>query len=73
MTGLLAFLLSLPHPDWIALVVAVVVAVALAAWELRAARPFFDVRLLCDTGLVGYGATSPDGFAIASHALHVTE
>jgi alkanesulfonate monooxygenase len=26
-----------------------------------------------DTGLVGYGATSPDGFAIASHALHVTE
>lgn len=29
MTGLLVFLLSLPHPDWIALAVAVVVAVAL--------------------------------------------
>jgi alkanesulfonate monooxygenase len=26
-----------------------------------------------DTGLVGYGATSVDGFSIASHALHVTE
>jgi alkanesulfonate monooxygenase len=26
-----------------------------------------------DTALVGYGATSPDGFAIASHALHVTD
>ena len=50
MTGLLAFLLSLPHPDWIALVVAVVVAVALAAWELRAATPFFDVRLLAANG-----------------------
>ena len=50
MTGLLVFLLSLPHPDWIALVVAVVVAVALAAWELRAATPFFDVRLLASNG-----------------------
>jgi alkanesulfonate monooxygenase len=26
-----------------------------------------------DTALVGYGATSVDGFAIASHALHVTD
>ena len=26
-----------------------------------------------DTGLVGYGATSVDGFSIASHALHVTD
>ncbi len=26
-----------------------------------------------DTALVGYGATRPDGWAIASHALHVTE
>ena len=50
MTGLLAFLLSLPHPDWIALVVAVVAAVALVFWELRAATPFFDVRLLASNG-----------------------
>jgi len=50
MTGLLAFLLSLPQPDWIALVVAVVVAVALVFWELRAATPFFDVRLLAANG-----------------------
>ena len=26
-----------------------------------------------DAALVGYGATSPDGFSIASHALHVTD
>jgi alkanesulfonate monooxygenase len=26
-----------------------------------------------DTALVGYGATSPDGWMIASHALHVTD
>ena len=44
--GLLVFLLSLPHPDWITLAAAVVVGAALIAWELRAGRPFFDVRLL---------------------------
>ena len=46
MTALLVFLLSLPHPDWVALVVAVVVVGALVWWELRAATPFFDVRQL---------------------------
>jgi MFS family permease len=46
MAALLVFLLSLPHPDWIALAVAVVAGAALVAWELRASRPFFDVRLL---------------------------
>ena len=46
MTALLVFLLSLPHPDWVALVVAVVVAGGLVWWELRAATPFFDVRQL---------------------------
>jgi MFS family permease len=50
MTGLLVFLLSLPHPDWIALAAAVVVAAALVVWELRAATPFFDVRLLASNG-----------------------
>jgi MFS family permease len=46
MTALLVFLLSLPHPDWAALAVAVVVAAALVWWELRVVTPFFDVRQL---------------------------
>ena len=46
MAALLVFLMSLPHPDWIALAVSVVVGAALVAWELRAERPFFDIRLL---------------------------
>ncbi|HEY3871422.1 MAG TPA: MFS transporter [Actinocrinis sp.] len=46
LAALLVFLLSLPQPDWIALGAAVAVGSALVWWELRAARPFFDVRLL---------------------------
>ena len=46
MTALLVFLMGLPHPDWIALGVAVVVGAGLVWWELRASHPFFDVRLL---------------------------
>jgi MFS family permease len=46
MTALLVFLLALPRPDWMALGVAVAVAAALVAWELRAENPFLDVRLL---------------------------
>jgi MFS family permease len=46
MAALLVFLMSLPSPDWIALAVAVVAGTALVTWELRASRPFFDVRLL---------------------------
>jgi MFS family permease len=46
MAALLVFLMSLPRPDWIALAIAVVAAGALAWWELRADRPFFDIRLL---------------------------
>jgi MFS family permease len=46
MTALLVFLLSLPHPAWIALVIAVVVGAGLLRWELRAVTPFFDVRQL---------------------------
>ena len=52
MTALLVFLLSLPRPDWTALAVAVVVAAALVAWELRAANPFLDVRLLAANGVL---------------------
>jgi MFS family permease len=44
--ALLVFLMSLPRPDWIALAVAVIAGAALVTWELRASRPFFDVRLL---------------------------
>jgi MFS family permease len=44
--ALLVFLLSLPHPNWIALAIAVVAGAALGTWELRTDRPFFDVRLL---------------------------
>ena len=47
-------------------------------------RPVFDTDYITrfvraheaagfDAGLVGYGATRVDGFAVASHALHVTE
>ncbi len=46
MTALLVFLLSLPTPHWVALALAVAFAVALVYWELRAANPFIDVRLL---------------------------
>jgi MFS family permease len=46
MAALLVFLNSLPHPQWIALGLAVVLAAALVAWELRAGQAFFDVRLL---------------------------
>ncbi|HSZ39105.1 MAG TPA: MFS transporter [Trebonia sp.] len=46
MTALLVFLLGLPRLSWTALAVAVVVAVVLVFWELRARTPFLDVRQL---------------------------
>ena len=46
MAALLVFLLSLPSPDWIALAAAVVAGAAMSWRELRAERPFFDLRLL---------------------------
>jgi MFS family permease len=46
MTALLVFLMSLPRPNWVALLVALLVAGALVAWERRARTPFFDVRQL---------------------------
>ncbi|HEX3962524.1 MAG TPA: MFS transporter [Trebonia sp.] len=52
MSALLVFLLSLPRPDWIALAVSIAVAAALVAWEMRAANPFLDVRLLASNGVL---------------------
>ena len=46
MAALLVFLMSIPHPDWVALGVGVVAGAALVRWELRASHPFFDVRVL---------------------------
>src|SRR4029077_13861115 len=46
LTALMIFLNALPHLDWPALAAALVLAAALAGWELRAAQPFLDVRLL---------------------------
>jgi predicted MFS family arabinose efflux permease len=46
LAALLVFLLSLPEPDWPALVATAIAAGALVSWELRAATPFFDVRML---------------------------
>ena len=46
LTALLVFLMSLPRPDWVALAISAVLAALLVAWELRATRPFIDLRLL---------------------------
>ncbi|GMA50975.1 hypothetical protein GCM10025857_23320 [Alicyclobacillus contaminans] len=46
MTALLVFLFSLPNPAWWDICLAVVFGAALVWWELRAKRPFLDVRML---------------------------
>jgi len=46
LTALLVFLSSLPEPDWTPLCISAAIAAALVAWELRAANPFLNVRLL---------------------------
>ncbi|QMU71099.1 MFS transporter [Streptacidiphilus sp. P02-A3a] len=46
LTALVVFLNELPHLEWAGLVAALVLAVALVGWELRASNPFLDVRLL---------------------------
>ncbi|MEV5986392.1 MFS transporter [Streptomyces sp. NPDC052051] len=51
MTSLVVFLTGLPHPDWAALVVLVVAAVATSWWELRRrTEAFFDLRGLTSNG-----------------------
>ncbi|WP_236653238.1 MFS transporter [Streptacidiphilus melanogenes] len=43
---MMLFLMDLSHPDWLLLALAVLLGVALVAWELRAGQPFLDLRLL---------------------------
>ncbi|GIF26807.1 MFS family permease [Actinoplanes tereljensis] len=50
MAALLAFLFSIPEPNWIILAAAVVLFVVLTGWELSAEHPFVDVRLLVRNG-----------------------
>lgn len=50
LAALLVFLLSLPSTHWPALAIAVVLGIALVWWELRADRPFLDLRLLASNG-----------------------
>ena len=50
MTALLGFLFSLPHLNWFMLAVGILLSAGLLTWELRARRPFFDVRLLAANG-----------------------
>ena len=45
-SAFLFFLNSLPHPDWIVLAAAIVLALVLVGWELHAEQPFLDLRLL---------------------------
>jgi MFS family permease len=45
-TALVVFLETLPRPDWAALTVSLLAGAGLVWWELRAARPFIDLRLL---------------------------
>ncbi|MEK6310569.1 MAG: MFS transporter [Curtobacterium sp.] len=49
-SALLVFLLDLPAGLWWLLATAIVLLVALVLWELRAVKPFVDVRLLARNG-----------------------
>jgi MFS family permease len=46
MIALLLFLFELPAPHWYLLGISVLLWIALVFWELRAAAPFLDVRML---------------------------
>jgi MFS family permease len=53
MTALMIFLMGLPQADWYALAAFVAVATPTVRWELRTARPFFDLRGLVANGALG--------------------
>ncbi|MBF9069762.1 MFS transporter [Streptacidiphilus sp. NEAU-YB345] len=44
--ALMLFLMNLSRPQWLLLGLTLVLAVALVRWQLRAAHPFLDLRLL---------------------------
>jgi MFS family permease len=44
--AMLVFLLSFPHPSWIALGIAIILGTGLVWFERRAIKPFLDVRML---------------------------
>jgi len=46
MTALLLFLFGLPTAHWFLLAISIAAWIALVLWELRAAAPFLDIRLL---------------------------
>jgi MFS family permease len=46
MIALLLFLFGLPTPHWYLLAISLVLTAGLVLWELRAATPFLDIRLL---------------------------
>ncbi|WP_194916438.1 MFS transporter [Catenulispora rubra] len=46
LTALVVFLNTLPRLNWPSLAIAAILAALLVGWELRAAQPFLDVRLL---------------------------
>jgi MFS family permease len=50
MSALLVFLFSLPSPNWLMLAAGLILSGLLLAWELRASRPFLDLRLLARNG-----------------------
>jgi len=63
MCTLLGFVFTLPHPNWLLLAAGLGMSALLVAWELRASRPFFDVRLLAANGALSrtylrYGLTT---------------
>ncbi len=49
-SALIGFLFSLPHPNWLVLAAGIILSAGLFMWEVRARRPFFDVRLLAANG-----------------------
>jgi MFS family permease len=50
MSALLGFFFSFPTPNWLMLAAGFVLSGLVVAWELRASRPFLDIRLLATNG-----------------------
>ncbi|GHJ40165.1 MFS transporter [Streptomyces sp. TS71-3] len=50
MSALVIFLMGLPHAQWVALALFVLVGAPTVVWELRRTAPFFDFRALAANG-----------------------